>query len=276
MVPLTSYTSVGGIPIGELLDADDDREAGEADADGRGGDRVASEDGQRFLRAGRLRGQDGGGGDQGREAPLSRLRVPARGVRVSRHLSRGAGDHGTQRGGADRGAAPHRRGARGARRPPPSPCAKGLPSWKACRRARHGARIRGNHRRGRRRGALRRPGGQRRRAHGGPLEALPDAQPYRRRAGRHRGGARQRGGGQAGVARLRHGEGRGLPGGPGRRDPPRRGRGARRVRPGEQGSAFQPHRRRAGSTSAGSAGIRATSARLRSAGPATRPTERGT
>ena len=77
----------------------------------------------------------------------------------------------------------------------------------------------------------------------GDHQALPHPLPHRRGAGRHVRGARQRRGGQLGVAHLRHRQGRRLPGRPGRRRDPRQGGDRRGHRPREHGPAVQPHAR---------------------------------
>ena len=81
MVPLTSYTSVGGIPIGQLLDPASIEALVKRTR--TGGAEIVSllKTGQRLLRAGRIGGQDGGGRHQGREAPLPGLGVPPRRIR---------------------------------------------------------------------------------------------------------------------------------------------------------------------------------------------------
>ena len=79
--------------------------------------------------------------------------------------------------------------------------------------------------------------------HRGADQAVPDAQPHRRGAGRHVRGAGQRRRGQLGVAHLRHRQGRRLPRRPGRRRDHVQGSHRRGARPREDGDAVQPHPR---------------------------------
>ncbi len=138
----------------------------------------------------------------------------------------------------------------------------------------HGSapQVRRRHRRGRRGRHARRPRVRTAHPHGGPHQALPDPLPHRRRPGRHVRRAGQRRGGQLGVAHLRHRQGRRLPRRPGR------GRGDGQARPSTRCSTSRrwacpstaPTRAR--STSAGSAGTPATTARPPYDVPASRPT----
>ena len=67
MVPLPRYSTVAGIPITELLPKEKIDALVDAHRQRRRRDRRAAEDGQRLLRAGRLRGRDGRGDPQGQE-----------------------------------------------------------------------------------------------------------------------------------------------------------------------------------------------------------------
>ena len=95
------------------------------------------------------------------------------------------------------------------------------------------------------------------------LQALPHALPHGRRAGRRVRGAREHGGGLPRVARVRHGEGRRLPGRPARRRAAVRARPSTRSTSSSTGACRSTARRTARSRSGGSAGTRATTARDR-------------
>ena len=81
MVPLPRYSTVAGIPITELLPADRIQAPGHAHRQRRRRDRGAAQDGQRLLRAGRLRGGDGRGDPQGQEEDPALRGLPERRVR---------------------------------------------------------------------------------------------------------------------------------------------------------------------------------------------------
>ena len=118
---------------------------------------------------------------------------------------------------------------------------------------------------------MRRGGSRTAGAHRRPHQALPDPQPHRCGPGWHvrRSGQCRRG--QLGVAHLRHRQGRGLSRRPGRGRDHVQGGDRRRPRSREDGMPFN-RTPRAGSISAGSAAIPATTVRHRSAAPVTPPT----
>ena len=99
------------------------------------------------------------------------------------------------------------------------------------------------------------------RPHRGPHQALPDALPHRRGAGRHVRRAGQRRGGQLGVAHLRHRQGRRLPRRPGRRRDHVPRRPSTRSSTSRRWACRSTARPRARSTSAASAATPATTAR---------------
>ena len=104
-------------------------------------------------------------------------------------------------------------------------------------------------RRGRRRRRGRRPAGRGRLlpgrpANGLPHQGLPDALPYRRRAGRHLGGAREHGPGRLALPHVRHREGVRLARRPGRHRVSRPQCPGRRLRARALGRAVLAHRGR--------------------------------
>ena len=78
MVPLVRHTTVGGIPISELMPDERIDAARRAHAQGRRRDREPAEDGQRLLRAGGGDDPDGGIGPPGPQARAALLRLPRR------------------------------------------------------------------------------------------------------------------------------------------------------------------------------------------------------
>ena len=97
MVPLPRYSTVGGVPITELMSRGADRGARRPDPQRRRRGRRPAQDGQRLLRAGRLHGRDGRG-DPARPAPDPAVRgLPPGRVRLRRPVRRRPGGPGRRR-----------------------------------------------------------------------------------------------------------------------------------------------------------------------------------
>ena len=108
MVPLTQYTTVGGVSISKLLDAEALDPHHQAHSGWRRRDRCAAQDRQCVLRTLGGSGGDGGRHPAGPEAPPALRRPPGGRVRHRRHLHGRAGHpwHGRHRAG--RRTRPHR------------------------------------------------------------------------------------------------------------------------------------------------------------------------
>ena len=88
MVPLPRYSTVAGIPITDLLPKEKIDALVTRTANGGAEIVELPQDGQRVLRARRLRGRDGGGDPEGQEEDPALRRVPGRAVRDEGPLRR--------------------------------------------------------------------------------------------------------------------------------------------------------------------------------------------